>query len=122
MGFIKEHSLIEQAHIADINEKEVIVYTREGGNIPHIHILNPQDKTFECCVRLDKAEYFCHGNKQNTLNTKDKKEFVACMNKSTKTRVGHFTNWEIAVLIWNQGNSQAQISDEIKMPNYLQLK
>lgn len=121
MRFIKEHSLIEQAHIANMNEKEIIVYTREGGNIPHVHILDPQDETFECCVRLDKAEYFHHGNKQDVLNAKDRKEFVECMNEVVKTRIGELTNWEMAVIIWNKGNPQAQIPNDAEIPDYLKL-
>lgn len=59
------------------------------------------------------------GNIPRVLNTNDKNELVECMNELVKTKIGQLTNWDIAVIIWDKGNPQAQIPNDIEMLNYL---
>ena len=38
---------------------EIQIYTDDPGNIPHLHF---KSDTLDRCIRLDKAEYFPHGD------------------------------------------------------------
>lgn len=71
----------------------------------------------EKTITIDKCE-----NISPVLNTNDKNELVECMNELVKTKIGQLTNWDIAVIVWNKGNPQAQIPDDLEMPNYLEIR
>ena len=58
------HSLLEMAYVGTFDNYHIYVYANEG-NIPHFHFRTTDKK--EGCIRIDKPEYFNHGNKQQIL-------------------------------------------------------
>ena len=51
--------LQEMARIGYVDNLELIIWTDDPGNIPHFHIRDRSTKgeKFNCCIRIDKAEY-----------------------------------------------------------------
>ena len=97
--------LLEMAKIGEIDHFEVIIWTNDSGRIPHVHIVSPE---FDCCVRLDKPEYFKHGHHTDTLNSRQRKAFYEFM-CSTQEEGDTLTNYEFAVRNWNTNNSETKI-------------
>ena len=97
--------LLEMAKIGEIDHFEVIIWTNDSGRIPHVHIVSP---TFDCCVRLDKPEYFKHGHHTETLNSRQRKAFYEFMCSSAEDDE-LMTNYQFAVMSWNSNNSDTKI-------------
>lgn len=119
-----EHTLLEMARVGITSDNyEIVVFTDDGGKIPHFHMRDAVTKghKFHTCIRFDSVRYFHRGNKQDTLNSKERKDLVKflsgkCHNKRYKT------NWEYALSMWNDNNSDTYIDENSTMPNYLELR
>lgn len=118
------NNLLEMARVGTMNSLEIIVWTNDPGNIPHIHIRdsNTHGNKFNCCVRLDKAEYFTHTGKENKLNSKQIKALIDFFNKETSTAGFKLTNWVKTLLYWNDNNSNIELDLSAEMPDYMLLK
>ena len=70
--------LEEMARIGYIDNLEILIWTDDPGNIPHFHIRDRSTKgqEFNCCIRIDKPEYFIHTGKENKLNSKQIKNLI----------------------------------------------
>ena len=98
----------------------IFVYLDEG-NIPHCHV-NLKSVNKIVCVRLDKAEYFIHGQYKDKFNKKERKVF----NEFMKSYISDgFTRWNFAKLLWNASIQQYEKHQEItisKVPDYSKLE
>ena len=97
--------LLEMAKIGEIDHFEVIIWTNDSGRIPHVHIVSPE---FDCCVRLDKPEYFKHGHHDDTLNSRQRKAFYEFMCSYVEDDE-LMTNYQFSVMSWNKNNSDTKI-------------
>lgn len=102
----------------------VYVNTDDSGNIPHFHIVdtNSRGEEFHTCVKIDNPEYFHHGNKTDTFNTRQLKELNNFLASPFEKSKFHGTNWEYIVMIWNMNNSSTVIEDDASQPDYTKLK
>lgn len=110
----------------------VHIFMNDGGSIPHVHITdkeNPRSKNLKIdyCVKLMVSEVYPHGNKHNkygkgrsTINNAQKEkinEFMRSYNDKNK-----MTNWEFAVMMWNSAPRNIYVTDNLTMPNYLNIE
>lgn len=110
--------LLEMARVGSVAGYEVSIYGGEG-NIPHFHFYT-KDREKEGCIRIDRAEYFTHGNKNTKLNSKERKLLVTwlCSNHN----VLPITIWEYICILWDDNNPDYVLTDDIKMPDYNTLR
>lgn len=104
------------------SKRLLYVYDNEGP-IPHCHIvgLGPNGKK-EVCVRLDKAEYFCHGRKQDKFTAKEKKMFINFINSKDKFGI---IRWNWAASTWDgfaQNNENMLEINRKTTPDYSMLE
>lgn len=66
------------AKIGNIRDLVLYVRTNAPGNYPHFHIVDEATlgRLFHCCVRIDRAQYFKHTGKEDTLNSKRRRELI----------------------------------------------
>lgn len=116
------HYLDEMARVGFINDYEIYVMTNDPGKIPHFHIRDKetQGNKFHTCVRIETSEYFHYPGKMDILNSKYRKELVQFL--QSKHKSGKFSNWEYLILLWNDNNSNIEVSTSQKMPDYIKLK
>lgn len=120
---LKEEDLMEMARIGFTNDGyEVYVNTDDPGNIPHFHYRKKGSWEGHTCIRLDKSEYFKHGNKQATLNTRQKKELNSFLSEKPLDTDNYNTNWEFLLNMWNVNNSNIKIDKTQIQPDYRNLK
>ena len=104
------------------SKKVLYVYENEG-HYPHSHIVGlGKDSNKEVCVRLDKAEYFCHGVKQSKFTPDEKKMFISFI--TSKDSFGT-VRWNWAAATWNgfaQDNENMNSINIKKCPNYKDLE
>ncbi len=102
---------------------DIFIRTDDPGKLPHFHIVdrnNLDKRDNEGCIRIDKAEYFSHGNKTMTLNSKQRKELIKFLNEKPKNGLTD-TNWRYIVALWNDNNSDVILPIDLEMPDYTQL-
>ena len=101
---------------------EIYVNTNDGGNIPHFHMRDSEDwDKFHTFIQIEQPEYFLHGNKQDTLNSKQKsalQEFMISKVKLKKYADKFTNNWELVCFLWDMNNSNISISDDAEQPDY----
>lgn len=106
---------------------EIYVNTNDPGKIPHFHIRDKDNwGDFHTCVRIDKAEYFKHGTKCDSLNMKEKKALQEFMYGDNKHRLydeygNRLNNWQYICMMWDDNNSDVEIAEETIQPDYTQL-
>ena len=93
------------------------VYEDEGDHVPHMHLIKEGEP--DCCIRIDKAEYFSHGRHSNTINSKTLKRFINFM-KSKNIKFGQ-SNYKFAIYSWNKYNKHDQLDMNMDMPDYSKL-
>ena len=112
------------AAVGKFNSCKVGVYGKEGP-IPHFHIERSDGE--KCCIRIDKAEYFNHGDEKKyklKFNSVERKELVnwlcskSDLYKALDIDLSIYRN---IVLLWNQNNPHYTIDLNIEMPNYKEL-
>lgn len=113
----------EMSRIGYLGSYEIYIRTDDPGKIPHMHIWdrNSKGEKFHTYVRLDRAEYFHHTGKEDTLDSKQRKELVNFLKKPYKNKKFNGTNWEYLLIQWNENNSDIEIDIDSKMPDYSQL-
>lgn len=113
-------SLEEMARIGFIDNLEVLIWTDDPGNIPHFHIrdISTKGEKFHCCVRIDRPEYFKHTGKEDSLNSKQKKNLINFLNSTSKLGGIEIKNWDKVVMYWNDNNSNLILPDDLEMPDY----
>ena len=115
-----EGSILKDTKIKNLTVN-IIVRTREGENYPHCHVIETSEnngKQFHSCVCLEQAKYFIHKGKEDTFNSKQRKEFDKIMRSRLK-RGDKSTVWNILVQTWNKYNRKKVEVSEI--PDYTNL-
>ncbi len=103
------------------NKGKVYVYNKEG-EYPHCHIVF--DDKEDCCIMLDRANYFIHPGKTATLNKSQLKQFVKwCNEKNTNKKINtgddnSFTNFKAMLFLWNKNNPENKIKASSSIPEY----
>lgn len=103
---------------------DVFVNANEGKNIKHFHIIAHDDSGDETCVQLGINQYFTHGNKTYTLNTKECKALNTFVNQPKSFGRFTMTTYEYIVFTWNDMNKDnfecqyKDSTDEPIIPNY----
>ena len=91
--------------------------------IPHMHIWDDETdgKKIHTCVRLDKIGYFLHTGKEDILTPKQKKYLVAFLKEECKNN-RYKTNWEYALSMWNDNNTdKTQVDETSEVLDYTKL-
>jgi hypothetical protein len=118
---IDDKMLMEMATIGYIGKFKIIVWSNEGGNIPHFHIvdISTLGQSFHTCVKIESPEYFHHEEKTDTLNSKQRKSLVDFLNKPFDEDT---SNWEYLIMTWNINCSGKRLSKKMSIPDYTKLK
>ena len=118
--------LYEMARAGYIDNLEIFVSTDDSGNIAHFHIRDSNDQEkFHTCIEIENPKYFLHGNKNDILNSNQKKKLSKFMSApvAIERYKNKFTNnWELICFLWDINNSDKQISRNTPMPDYTKLK
>jgi hypothetical protein len=120
----EEQLITEMARVGYLKDYEIIVWTNDGGNIPHFHIIDRETRgeKFHTCIQYKVPEYFHHTGKEDILNNREIKELINFFNKQCDSKKFNVTNWELAVFLWNKNNSTQNLDEEnTPMPDYLHL-
>lgn len=114
------------ARVGYSGDLEVYVNTNDGGNIPHFHLRDQTDwERFHSCIKIASPEYFLHEGKEDTLNSKQRKELYDFMNSKvslTKYADKFDNNWQLICFLWELNNSSTSIPEDTQMPDYRQLR
>ena len=115
-----KQDLLEMARVGYTNDNyEIYVNTNDSGKIPHFHYRDKDNwNNFHTCIQLKDAKYFLHGNKQNVLNSKQKKELILFLNKPYNK---YMNNWQAILELWNKNNSDVEVDEDLEMPDYKNL-
>lgn len=100
----------------------VYMICKKERKAPHFHVLK-DNKTIEC-IRIDKPSYYSHNGRCNyTLNYQERKELISFFNKPhfLNRKNNLMTNWEF-LLSQNNIENNADINEDLVMPDYKQLK
>lgn len=97
----EKYPYLEMARVGITEDNlDIIIRTDDPGKIPHFHIIdrnNKDERNNEGCIRIDKAEYFSHGNKTTTLNSHQRKQLVKFLNETPAKSKHYETNWDLLV-------------------------
>lgn len=112
--------LLEMAQIGTFGKYTIIVWTNDPGNIPHFHVIDSATRgnSFNTCIKIESAEYFHHEGKEDTLNTKERKELLKFLN--SKDKWGE-QNWVVLLKEWERNNSKTSIDINLPIPDYTKL-
>lgn len=112
--------LLEMAQIGTFGKYTIIVWTNDPGNIPHFHVVDSATRgnSFNTCIKIESAEYFHHEGKEDTLNTKERKELLKFLN--SKDKWGE-QNWVVLLKEWERNNSKTSIDINLPIPDYTKL-
>lgn len=120
---IENHSIWSMARIGEFHCNtlfSVRVYSGEG-DIPHFHIVDVQNGN-ETCIRIDVPEYFLHGDKTFTLNSKQKKKLIEFLNTVSEYEEDcGKTYYELIWEEWNRNNREHRIPKPEVIPDYERL-
>lgn len=97
----------------------------DEGEIPHMHIWDDDTdgRKIHTCICLNKIEYFHHTGKEGVLTPKQKKFLVDFLKDECKKNKRYKTNWEYALSMWNDNNTnKTQVDETSEVLDYTQLK
>lgn len=121
---VEKYPYLEMARVGITEDNmDIIVRTDDPGKLPHFHIIDRNrigERNNEGCIRIDKPEYFSHGNKTMTLNTSQRKLLVKFLNDKPIDGVFE-NNWQLIRYMWNLNNSNVKLPQDIEMPDYTLL-
>lgn len=122
---VRQHDIFGMARIGYVTNLELYVNTDDGGMIPHFHLRDKTDwDKFHTCIQIEQPKYFLHEGKEDTLNSKQKKELQSFMESpvTLKSYADKFeNNWELVCFLWDSNNSSKMISEDAVQPDYTQL-
>lgn len=102
---------------------KVFVNGKEG-NIPHMHIWDDDTdgSQFHTCVCLSSIEYFLYTGKENKLTSKQKECLVEFLKGECTKNKRYKTNWEYALSMWNDNNTdKIQVDENSEVLDYTKL-
>ena len=118
---LQSKMLLEMAKVGPLNDELVIyIWTNDGGNIPHFHIVDKatMGNEFHTCVKIMSAEYFHHTGKEDVLNSKQKKTLMKFFTMSDKWGDNY---WDIVLQEWNRNSSKIEVDRNLSTPDYTKL-
>ena len=118
---LQSKMLLEMAKVGPLNDELVIyIWTNDGGNIPHFHIVDKatMGNEFHTCVKIMSAEYFHHTGKEDVLNSKQKKTLMNFFTMSDKWGDNY---WVIVLQEWNRNSSKIEVDRNLPTPDYTKL-
>ena len=118
---LQSKMLLEMAKVGPLNDELVIyIWTNDGGNIPHFHIVDKatMGNEFHTCVKIMSAEYFHHTGKEDVLNSKQKKALMKFFTMSDKWGDNY---WDIVLQEWNRNSSKIEVDRNLSTPDYTKL-
>ncbi len=95
------------------------------GNEPHMHIWDDDTngKQLHTCVCLTKIEYFHHNGKEDILTQDQKEQLVLFLRDECKKNKRYKTNWEYALSMWNDNNTdKTQVDETSEVLDYTKLQ
>ncbi len=95
------------------------------GNEPHMHIWDDDTngKQLHTCVCLTKIEYFHHNGKEDILTQDQKELLVLFLKDECKKNKRYKTNWEYALSMWNDNNTdKTQVDETSEVLDYTKLQ
>lgn len=113
--------LLEMAEVGGFDVYKISICGGEGP-IPHFHFYT-DDPNKGGCIRLDRPEYFTHGQHTEKLNSKSRKRMIEWL-QSPHDSFGKFglTSWQVICIYWDDNNRQHPFNKEAEMPNYKELR
>lgn len=98
----------------------VLIRTNDSGYIPHVHIVDSGTLGgyFDACVMLEKNCYFDHGHHTSKLNTKQRRAFYEFMKSTHRSKKFNGTNFDYAILVWNENNSGVEVGEDTQIPDF----
>ena len=118
---LQSKMLLEMAKVGPLNDELVIyIWTNDGGNIPHFHIVDKatMGNEFHTCIKIMSAEYFHHTGKEDVLNSKQKKTLMKFFTMSDKWGDNY---WDIVLQEWNRNSSKIEVDRNFPTPDYTKL-
>ena len=118
---LQSKMLLEMAKVGQLNDELVIyIWSNDGGNIPHFHIVDKatMGNEFHTCVKIMCAEYFHHTGKEDVLNSKQKKTLMKFFTMSDKWGDNY---WDIVLQEWNRNSSKIEVDRNLPTPDYTKL-
>ena len=125
LDFGKNELIIDEAQVdtsrihfgKGLGECKICVYADEG-TIPHFHIMKNKNEQYTC-ICLFEPLYFHHGNKNGTLNSKQKRILNDWLLAPINYNGINLTRWETAVFLWRMNNGEKYIPQHsLKQPDY----
>lgn len=95
------------------------------GDEPHMHIWDDDTngKQLHTCVCLTKIEYFHHNGKEDVLTQDQKEQLVIFLKDECKKNKRYKTNWEYALSMWNDNNTdKTQVDETSEVLDYTKLQ
>lgn len=95
------------------------------GEVPHMHIWDDDTngKRIHTCVCLSKIEYFYHDGNEDVLTPEQKESLVSFLKDECKKNKRYKTNWEYALSMWNDNNTdKTQVDETSDVLDYTKLK
>ena len=95
------------------------------GDVPRMHIWDDDTngKRIHTCVCLTKIEYFHHNGKEDVLTPEQKESLVSFLKDECKKNKRYKTNWEYALSMWNDNNTdKTQVDETSDVLDYTKLK
>ncbi len=95
------------------------------GNEPHMHIWDDDTngRQLHTCVCLTKIEYFHHNGKEDILTQDQKELLVLFLKDECKKNKRYKTNWEYALSMWNDNNTdKTQVDETSEVLDYTKLQ
>ena len=122
---IKHEDIYGMARVGYSGNYEIYVNTDDPGHIPHFHYRDKDNwSRFHTCIKIESPEYFHHGDKIDSLNSKQKRDLQNFMESKvslSKYSDNFNNNWELICFLWEINNSSYSISEKATMPNYKNL-
>ena len=100
-------------NIGNFLNYKIYVYDKEGQNIPHFHI--KLNGFLDCCIKIQKPEYFIHGSNTNTITKKHIKKLIKWLNDNDK----YF--WKEIIRTWNN-HSINKLDINLEIPDYYNIR
>ena len=118
---LQDSALVEMAEIGRVDTLIIRVYGNEGP-IPHFHFVSKNGE-IDGYIRIDKPEYFSHGNHQSRLTGKNLKNMINFLNAPHRRLGKHgYTNWDVICIYWDDSNVDYLVPEDRVMPDYSQLR
>ena len=118
---LQSKMLLEMAKVGPLNDELVmLIWTNDGGNIPHFHIVDKatMGNEFHTCVKIMSAEYLHYTGKEDVLNSKQKKTLMKFFTMSDKWGDNY---WDIVLQEWNRNSSKIEVDRNFPTPDYTKL-